>query len=127
MDMSFTSVLVDGSLSEPTVLLAVVVAALLLACLARGIVRFVLTKELLHATRWLFALPLAFIIGLATPLTVGVLIRLFMGTIFSPGVSLCLMPTHHFLRDWGPGLFGFGAGLYFGAVRIQESRRSSAA
>jgi len=121
MEFGIASALVDGTLGNPLVLVAMLITTVLLA------IPFALVAWRLSAP----AQPRSTLLVWVGPAIVVVLLSrwlvAFVATvIFNIGTpqhfSLCFMPTWHPVRDWGPSVLALGL-----AAAIAWWRRSRAA
>jgi hypothetical protein len=123
--MSFnpTSALVDGTFRNPAVLIAVLAASL-----AAVTVGWVVVRSLGRGPAWRWGQYTILVVAsplflLLSPLLVARLIDVVSGTGPGTNVSLCLMPTHYFARDCGPGI----AGLIGGALTAWRGEHATRA
>jgi len=113
MDLDFRSVLVDGTFASPAVWLAVLLSSGLLCILGATLVRFVLIPQSPLLVRRLYWLPGVPVLFVALPLTNSIAFGLlFLGSFSS--AELCLMPTHHPVRDFLPFVLAVITSYLFG-------------
>jgi hypothetical protein len=104
--------LVDGTFRNPAVLVAFVASSLLAGIAGWRVVR----RWWAGTTPWRWRQYTVLVVALTaffllSPLCVLFLVNIASGVGPWSNVSLCLMPTHYFARDFGPGIVGFGAGV----------------
>jgi len=117
MDLSFQSVLVDGSLSSPGVWLSMLISAVLLGGVGIVFIRFAVLRTAPPVVRRLFWLPLLpFLLVCLTATNRVSFAFVFLGAPWR--VGLCLMPTLHPVRDLVPFFVGSLCGVMYGRRRL---------
>ena len=124
--MSFnpTYALMDGTLRNPAVLAAVLATSVLAGIAGWAVVRLASGSTPWRWGRYTVLVVASPVFLLLSPLSVTSLINAASGAGPGSDVFLCLMPTHDFVRDFGPGLVGSAAGA-LAAWRGERATRAA--